>query len=83
MPDTYCFSEGPPGYYWAKDTRMRNAISRIPETASLVPGENKPLQVCNRTNDYQSIQCKPCSVFFLLFEDVLPLRFLTVHKFNN
>ncbi|XP_052796363.1 peptidylglycine alpha-hydroxylating monooxygenase-like isoform X2 [Mya arenaria] len=44
MSGTYCFTEGPPRYYWANDERMRNAIKNIPKDASLVPGEKTPLQ---------------------------------------
>ncbi|KAH3837295.1 hypothetical protein DPMN_110680 [Dreissena polymorpha] len=44
IPGTYCFSQGPPSYYWADDINMRNAIKNIPPNASVVPGESKPLK---------------------------------------
>lgn len=44
MPNTYCFSGGPPGYYWAYDHRMQNKLDTMPRTVSVIPGETEPLQ---------------------------------------
>lgn len=44
MHNTYCFSAGPPFYYWKGDERMSSVIKNIPDTASLVPGAKKPLK---------------------------------------
>ena len=48
MKDSYCFSAGPPTYYWkdsefAQDMNLEN----IPKTASVVPGTEKVLKVRN------------------------------------
>lgn len=45
MPNTYCFSSGPPYYYWASDPKMAANIRTIPESASVIPGTDKVLQV--------------------------------------
>lgn len=45
MPSTYCFSQGPPDYYWASDPKMAANIKTIPETASVIPGTDKVLLV--------------------------------------
>lgn len=44
LPSTYCFSSGPPDYYWATDPRMEANIATIPETASVIPGTDKVLK---------------------------------------
>lgn len=44
MSETYCFSAGPPSYYWQYDPRMANNLATIPETASVVPGTKIPLK---------------------------------------
>jgi hypothetical protein len=55
MPSTYCFSSGPPTYYWASDPRMSQSIDNIPKTASVVPNTDKVIKVSkynkNRWNE--------------------------------
>lgn len=45
MRDSYCFSAGPPGYYW-KDSPFADKmnLNHIPKTASVIPGENRVIQ---------------------------------------
>ncbi|KAL4228224.1 hypothetical protein ACF0H5_013657 [Mactra antiquata] len=43
MPETYCFSAGPPQYYWQKDARMEDSLPNRPSTISVVPGTDEVL----------------------------------------
>lgn len=44
MPDTYCFSAGPPAYYWENDERMAESLPNMPSTVSVVPGTDEVLK---------------------------------------
>ena len=47
MSSTYCFSSGPPSYYWASDPKMASSINNIPKTASVIPDTDKVIKVSN------------------------------------
>ena len=48
MRDSYCFSAGPPTYYW-RDSEFAQEMNleAIPKTASVVPGTDNVLKVSN------------------------------------
>ena len=46
MRDSYCFSAGPPTYYWKNSELAQEMnLKAIPKTASVIPGSSKVLKV--------------------------------------